>query len=86
MALSLRYPDHHAYTEHDINAIRSLLRVHAIDTVITTEKDMVKLRELRSVANDVRVATLALELVGESTGDDIFGAITKKPRAMPAAS
>jgi tetraacyldisaccharide 4'-kinase len=45
----IRYPDHFAYSEKDVEAIRLKMKSLAIDLAITTEKDALKLREfLRS--------------------------------------
>jgi tetraacyldisaccharide 4'-kinase len=39
------FPDHYAYTEQDLMLIGGYCRSHGIKTVVTTEKDMVKLSE-----------------------------------------
>jgi len=46
VGLSFRFPDHHNYTEKDLEKIISSSRDKNIDTVITTEKDAVRILEL----------------------------------------
>jgi len=43
VGLSFRFPDHHNYTEKDLEKIISRSRDKNIDTVITTEKDAVRI-------------------------------------------
>ena len=38
-----RFPDHHTYTPEDLARIQSVASQHKVDSIITTEKDMVKL-------------------------------------------
>lgn len=41
----MRYPDHFAYSEQDVEEIRLKMKRSGMDLVITTEKDALKLRE-----------------------------------------
>ncbi|MBP7461187.1 MAG: tetraacyldisaccharide 4'-kinase [Candidatus Delongbacteria bacterium] len=43
----LSYPDHHPYKPADIQLIEDTAGLRQIDTIITTEKDMVKLKNFR---------------------------------------
>jgi tetraacyldisaccharide-1-P 4'-kinase len=70
---SLRYPDHHAYSREDVEAVREAC---ATSTLVTTEKDWAKLVDLNMRGSDVCLARLRLRLVGEG----VYGQITK-PRA-----
>ncbi len=42
IAAKIEFPDHHLFTEHDVNALRSLAKQNEA-TLITTEKDFVRL-------------------------------------------
>lgn len=53
------YPDHHAYTDEDARAVRRRANGR---TVVTTEKDAVKLEAHRALMDDVRVLRLAVLL------------------------
>jgi tetraacyldisaccharide 4'-kinase len=46
----LRYGDHHAFTESDVNDIHYEAQLMSDVSIVTTEKDMVRLRAFRSVA------------------------------------
>lgn len=45
IALKLVFPDHHPYTPDDINKIARLSRSKKIDTIITTQKDAMRLTQ-----------------------------------------
>lgn len=47
----LRFGDHHQFTESDVNDIHYEARQLSDATIVTTEKDMVRLRSFRSVAD-----------------------------------
>jgi len=79
--LSLRFPDHFRYARDDISRIEALLDARAIDGLVTTEKDWVKLREAGPPRSRVWVARLELALVGIDPMR-----ICEKPQASPAAS
>jgi len=79
--LSIRYPDHHRYSESDGGHIESLLRAEGIPAVVTTEKDWVKLRALDGPVGNVWVARLEMDVAGDDPIERI-----EKPQAMrPAA-
>ena len=44
LKLQLHYPDHHNYTQKDIDNIMEKCKEQRIDTIVTTEKDAVKLK------------------------------------------
>jgi tetraacyldisaccharide 4'-kinase len=58
------FPDHHPYSEQDHQDLRSLLEVY--DSVVTTEKDAVKIRRYPWPAGTVLVLRLDLALEDES--------------------
>jgi len=46
---SMRFPDHHAYTDNDFRDIQTRVRTLGVSTVVTTAKDWTKLSTLRGV-------------------------------------
>ena len=62
--ISLAYPDHHEYSSDDILSITTTAGER---TVVTTEKDAVKLRELQVSLPRVRVLTLDVRLDEEGS-------------------
>jgi tetraacyldisaccharide 4'-kinase len=80
VSLSVRFPDHHSYSQRDIQRISKAIAEVKASAVVTTEKDWVKLCDW-----DLPFAcTVArLELVVE--GHDPVP-IIEKPQAVPAAS
>ncbi|MCZ6766640.1 MAG: tetraacyldisaccharide 4'-kinase [bacterium] len=79
LAASFRFPDHHRYTARDLDYVARELSTVGVDSVVTTDKDWVKLRGA-GVPFNVLVARLAMNVVGCDIGE-----LTKKPQAMPAA-
>jgi len=75
VALSIRYPDHHPYSAHDVEAIAGLIARHQIEHVVTTEKDWAKLRQYEAPFA-LWIARLDLHL----RGADVLAHMTK-PRA-----
>ncbi|MFC1674790.1 tetraacyldisaccharide 4'-kinase [Candidatus Omnitrophota bacterium] len=63
--LHLRFPDHHRYSQRDINRAIADSQRNSIDTIITTQKDAVRLQGLQGAEIDVRFLALriALEMV-----------------------
>jgi tetraacyldisaccharide 4'-kinase len=55
---SFRFPDHHKYSEDDLGAIVKSCREKDIDTIITTEKDAVRLRSVQFTCLSGRQACL----------------------------
>lgn len=56
----LVYPDHHAYSDEDLDKIMRTKKELGCSRVLTTEKDLVKLRQL-SANSDVQALQLSLE-------------------------
>ena len=54
----MKFPDHHRYDGADVDRIR---RAAGPRTVVTTEKDAVKLRGIQGVPDDLRVLRLQVE-------------------------
>ena len=80
------YPDHHEFDRNDANEI---LREAAGRTVVTTEKDAVKLAPLGALPPASRVLTLAVELerggdIIERALDGVFGTSTPLTEAERA--
>jgi tetraacyldisaccharide 4'-kinase len=65
---AFRFPDHHRYSPNDVEWIVGEANSRGIETVVTTEKDWVKLRALGPPEGVFVVARLALEFFG---GDPI---------------
>lgn len=64
-----RFPDHHAYTPEEMEAVRTLASKHKIDQIITTAKDAVKLRELWKEDASPRLSVLNVSLQVEPWHD-----------------
>lgn len=65
---TIAFPDHHAYTDHDMQRLVDAARQHGADGFVTTEKDAVKLTVLREhleAVGPLVVARLGVELVEE---------------------
>ncbi len=79
---AVSFPDHHAYTDADIDSLLEQARGHKADGLVTTEKDAVKLtpamRQRLETIGPLVVARLAVSLVDES--DAVFQLITMVPR------
>ncbi|MGB2705612.1 MAG: tetraacyldisaccharide 4'-kinase [Candidatus Omnitrophota bacterium] len=56
------FPDHYPYRERDLNRIFGDCKKRNIDTIITTEKDAVKLKKLTAPENGLRILALSVEL------------------------
>jgi tetraacyldisaccharide 4'-kinase len=59
----IAFPDHHAYTARDLDAVGRRARTVGAGLVVTTEKDAVRLG-LPSAPGDTRGSTLARQVVG----------------------
>ena len=57
---SFRFPDHHDYTQADILRIVKEAKENNLEVVITTQKDAVKIRELR--VKDTGILVLEIKL------------------------
>lgn len=62
IGLVFRFPDHHNYLKDDLDRIFKNSKENNIDTIITTEKDAVKLGGLKAPAYGLRVLALRIEL------------------------
>jgi tetraacyldisaccharide 4'-kinase len=51
IAHHITFPDHYHYTKQDISKINNICKKYDSDTIITTEKDAVKLRPLENIFN-----------------------------------
>ncbi|NDB82583.1 MAG: tetraacyldisaccharide 4'-kinase [Alphaproteobacteria bacterium] len=51
------FPDHYAYTENDLDNIEKTSIELEVNTIITTEKDMAKIRKLKHINIPIIVAT-----------------------------
>jgi len=61
--LTLRFPDHHYYSRQDIDRIISASRAKGLQTIVTTEKDAVKLQQLDTDDNkDIKILVLRIAL------------------------
>jgi tetraacyldisaccharide 4'-kinase len=60
--LSLRFPDHHNYTPKDRGNIVKGSKIKGIGTIITTEKDAVRLQQLETASWGLEVYVLRIEL------------------------
>ena len=71
VGLSFRFPDHHDYREKDLNKIVRETKEKNIDTIITTEKDAVRLMPL-SVSPLARLSVFVLRIELKIIQDEIF--------------
>jgi tetraacyldisaccharide 4'-kinase len=71
VAASIRFPDHHDYTGGDVAWILEQVRERGADTIVTTEKDWVKLARFDPPPGRFGVARLSLEFVGGHPLDHI---------------
>jgi tetraacyldisaccharide-1-P 4'-kinase len=62
IGLSFRFPDHHNYTQKDLEKIIRSSKSKNIDTAITTEKDAVRLKDLQLISDNLKLFVLHIEL------------------------
>ncbi|KPK98317.1 MAG: hypothetical protein AMJ95_05025 [Omnitrophica WOR_2 bacterium SM23_72] len=62
IGLSYRFSDHHLYTKQDLNNIFKASRLKNIDTLITTEKDFVRMDHSNWQAQGLRLLVLRISL------------------------
>lgn len=66
---TLAFPDHHAYSSRDMDRLIEKARKHGTDSLVTTEKDAVKLtpamREQLRAAGPLLIARLGVEMMDE---------------------
>ncbi len=63
----LRYSDHHPFSVDDIRDIERKVNTTRVDLVLTTEKDLVRLRQYQPLPFTVAALPLFVEMVSEST-------------------
>ena len=63
IGLSFRFPDHYNYTQKDLAKISTASREKNIDTIVTTEKDAVRLYNLQLKTYNLQLLILRIELV-----------------------
>jgi len=63
VGLSFRFRDHHDYTNEDFKKIIGGSREKNIDTVITTEKDAARIKDILYPFSDLRILVLRIGLV-----------------------
>jgi tetraacyldisaccharide 4'-kinase len=66
--VSLRFEDHHKYSQHDIDSVLKLASDNGLDTVITTKKDWVKIDTLlpSEIAVDFFIVDVVFEFLSNS--------------------
>lgn len=73
---TLSFSDHHTYTSTDIEKIQEEMRVVGADSIVTTEKDAVKLRTFKAfsgIANPViQTVELDIEFLSQPRGLNAF--------------
>ena len=87
------FPDHHNFTDEDLHALRRAAAKVNAHTLLTTEKDWVKIAPLATARDGLPMLRLDLELRFRDDGDrkllDLILARLKStgssPRAVPAA-
>jgi tetraacyldisaccharide 4'-kinase len=83
---TMAFGDHHAFTREDVRAMAEKLRVSACTTVVTTEKDAVRLRRFRPLPVPLSMAPMTI-VFDPSAGfetwltDHVAYARTRRPAA-----
>jgi tetraacyldisaccharide 4'-kinase len=72
------YPDHHAYTGDDVEALLHLARRNNADGFITTEKDVTNLGDKAEELGDVTVAQVTIEIQPADALDTALRLLTSK--------
>jgi tetraacyldisaccharide 4'-kinase len=62
LSLAFRFPDHHQYRGEDVEKIVAGMKHCQVDTLVTTEKDAVRLRSLACSSIPVRVLALRVKM------------------------
>jgi tetraacyldisaccharide 4'-kinase len=80
--LDLRvFPDHHEYGAADVESLGSWANERGADLVLTTQKDLVKLRCAHLGTAPLRALRIGLEIVaGEDVMEDALARLLKAPR------
>jgi tetraacyldisaccharide 4'-kinase len=79
--LDLRvYPDHHGYTADDVRSLQSWARDLGANLVLTTQKDLVKLRASTLGPASLRALRIGLEIIaGEDVMEDVLARLPTRP-------
>ena len=67
------YTDHYPYKEKDIASVVKRCVEQGVDLIITTEKDAVRLRRLKSIPQQVEIFALKIDLRIDSNEETITG-------------
>ncbi|MFA4991669.1 MAG: tetraacyldisaccharide 4'-kinase [Candidatus Omnitrophota bacterium] len=71
------FRDHHWYSQDELRGVMEYCRKNGLNTIVTTEKDAVKLAELKSEDKDIEILALQvkLEIIENEQGfyDRLFG-------------
>lgn len=75
------YPDHHAYSAADVADLSGWVGAAGVDLVLTTQKDLVKLRAERLGGTPLRALRVGMELLaGAALVDEALAALGPRPR------
>lgn len=73
---SYRFPDHHPFSDKDILNVLHFCKAHQIDTVVTTQKDAVKLEAiLQELKPNIKFMYLSIQLTITRNEKDFCGRI-----------
>jgi tetraacyldisaccharide 4'-kinase len=81
IAQQIEFPDHHAYTDADIDLLNTTVRQSGAEALVTTEKDLVRLRSDR-LESELLALRVKLEIEGITSLAD---RINKARRTVAAA-
>jgi tetraacyldisaccharide 4'-kinase len=74
------FPDHHDYSAADVDSLAAWARDSAADLVLTTQKDLVKLRGLRLGPAPLRALRIGLEIIaGQDVMEDALARLLESP-------
>jgi tetraacyldisaccharide 4'-kinase len=74
------FADHHDYSAADVEALAAWARDSVVDLVLTTQKDLVKLRKLHLGPAPLRALRIGLEIVaGQDVMEDALSRLLKSP-------
>ena len=70
--VSLNFPDHHSFTRRDIERVRAVMKTNRCDSIITTEKDVVRLEQNKYFTADLQCVTfvqpITISFIGQRKG------------------
>lgn len=76
-ALTFRFIDHHRYTKEDLDKIFAAAQEKNINTVITTEKDAVRLAPRQAATGNRQIFVLRIELKVTKNEDELCSGLLK---------